>query len=381
MKFLKGIIKKMESVAVITEFNPFHNGHALLARQVKEAFPDHALIAIMSGSTVQRGELAVYDKYERAKTAVINGFDAVLELPFPFSCSAGEQFASAGVYIANAIGASVLAFGSECGDLDALSTCASELSEPEFVSALEAFCENNREMSVPEARAHVYLTMYGKELPIKSNDILGIEYLRAIFGKLYPITPYVIHRTENFTATDSRMALKNGDEKELERLIPKDAAYTEMNKGLRGISGLILGALRLGFGNDSGNGIVNAMRTCAERSAGFEGFVSMLPTKTYTMARLRREMIACLFSVTEADKNDIPAFTTLLAANKTGQRYLSSVKKTLRIPILTRYSDAKVLGERGKAQLERAVRADSVYCLAFDHPVTPVPFKTPYIEK
>ena len=381
MKFLKGIIKKMECVAVITEFNPFHNGHALLARQVREAYPDHALIAIMSGNTVQRGELAVYDKYERAKTAVMNGFDAVLELPFPFSCSAGEQFASAGVYIANAVGASVLAFGSECGDLDALSTCAGELSDPEFVSALNAFCEKNREISVPEARSHVYLTVYGKELPARSNDILAIEYLRAIFGNLYPIKPHVIHRTENFTATDSRSALKNGDRKELVRLLPENTAYTEMNKGLRGLSGLILGSLRLGVGSDNGNGIVNALRTCAERSAGFEGFVSMLPTKTYTMARLRREMIAYLFSVTDADKNGIPAFTALLAANKRGQQYLSSVKKALRIPILTRYSDAKALGERGKAQLERAVRADSVYCLAFDHPVTPMPFKTPYIEK
>lgn len=371
----------MECVAVITEFNPFHNGHALLARQIKEQFPDRAIIAIMSGSTVQRGELAVYDKYERAKTAVMNGFDAVLELPFPFSCSAGEQFARAGVYIANAIGASTLAFGSECGDLEALTVCANELSSPDFIAALGAFCEKNRDVSVPEARSHVYLTMYGKELPVKSNDILGIEYLRAIFGNLYPLTPFVIHRTENFTATDARKALKSGDGSEKMRLLPENTAYTEMNKGLCGISELILGTLRLGIGEDNGNGIVNAMRYCAERSGGFEGFVSMLPTKTYTMARLRREMIAYLFSVTDDDKNEIPAFTSLLAANKTGQQYLSSIKKSARIPILTRYSDAKALGERGRAQLDAALRADSVYCLAFGHPVTPMPFRTPYIEK
>ena len=371
----------MECVAVIAEFNPFHNGHALLAAQIRQKYPDSAIVAIMSGNTVQRGEFAVYDKYERAKTAINNGFDAVLELPFPFSCSAGEQFARAGVYIANAIGASVLAFGSECGDVEALSLCAQRLSDTEFLSAFKAFAENNREISVPEARSHVYLTMYDESLPTLGNDVLGIEYIRAIVSNLYPITPCVIHRTENFTATDARKAIKNSITSEKERLLPSNNYFTELNHGLGGISDLLLGALRLDFGTDNGNGIVNALKDCAQKSGSFEGFVSMLPTKTYTMARLRREMIAYLFSVTDADKNDLPAFTVLLSANKLGQAYLSQVKKKLRIPIITRRSETKVLSERGKRQLEKAERADSVYCLGFPYPVTPMYFKTPYMEK
>lgn len=371
----------MQCVAVIAEFNPFHNGHALLAKQIKERFPDHALVAIMSGNTVQRGEFSVFDKYDRAMTAVKNGFDAVLELPFPFSCSAGEQFARAGVFIADAVGASVLAFGSESGDLEALSKCASELSDASFLTAFNAYCEANRDISVPEARAHVYLTVYGREIPTKSNDILAVEYLRAITEGLYPITPFVIHRTENFTATDARKALKNGDETEKKRLLPTFSSGFEQNGGLRAQSSLILGALRLGFGNDSGNGIVNAMRSCAERAGSFEGFVSSLPTKTYTMARLRREMIAYLFSVSDGDKNVQPSYTVLLAANKKGQAYLSTVKKTARIPILTRMSDAKALSGYARSYLDKAIACDGVYCLGFDRPVTPMPFKTPYIEK
>lgn len=373
----------MDAVAVICEFNPFHNGHALLAKQIKEKYPEHALIAVMSGNTVQRGDFAIYDKYERAKTAVMNGFDAVIELPFPFSCSAGEQFARAGVYIANAIGASILAFGSESGDIEALTKCAGNLSSPEFLKAFSDFSTQNREISIPEARAHVYLTMYGSDLPQKSNDILALEYLRAIFDGMLPIDPCVIHRTEKFSATEARKALKSNDYSEISRLIPDNVQeiHAKINGGMRKISDLLIGALRIGFGQDNGNGIVNAMRSCAEKSGSFEGFVSLLPTKTYTMARLRREMIAYLFSVTDDDRNEIPAFTILLAANKIGQNYISSVKKKLRIPIITRYSDSKVLGERGTKQLERAICADRVYCMGFEYPVTPIPFKAPYMEK
>jgi hypothetical protein len=99
------------------------------------------------------------------------------------------------------------------------------------------------------------------------------------------------------------------------------------------------------------------------------------------MARLRREIIAYLLGVTDDDKNENPAYTTLLAANKMGQAYLSEIKKSLTLPVLTKYSDAKNLDAFGTNQLEKAITADSIYCLGFRHPANPLPFKTPYIEK
>ena len=373
----------MKCVAVIAEFNPFHNGHALLASSIREAFPDHAIIAIMSVNTVQRGDFAIFDKYERAKTAVLNGFDAVIELPFPFSCSAGEQFARAGVYIADAIGASVLAFGSECGDVKLLTECAENLSSAEFNEQFDMYTARNRDVSVINARIDTYMTVYNKDLPVGSNDILGIEYIKAINAAMSPMEPFVIHRTENFRATDARIALKRADQKETDRLLCAEGrtdAY-EMNKGLVAFSELVLGALRLDFGNDNGNGIVNAMKACARQSGGFEGFISLLPTKTYTMARLRREMISYLFGVTDDDKNRAPGYTVLLAANKRGQRYISEAQKGFKIPLVTRMADTKSFTEEQSAQLEAAIKADSVYCLGFGHPVAPTPFKTPYMEK
>lgn len=373
----------MECVAVIAEFNPFHNGHALLARQIKEAYPEHALIAIMSGNTVQRGDFAILDKYDRAKIAVQNGFDAVVELPFPYSCSAGEQFARAGVYIADAIGAGVLAFGSECGDLAALTECAANLSSPEFLEQLDAYTARYRDISVITARNDVYLTVYDKELPVGSNDILALEYLKALSLDMSPITPYVVHRTENFRATDARAALKTADTEELKRLLPngQNISASELHKGIYGLSSLILGALRLDFGRDNGNGIVNSMKSCAKQAGSFDGFVSLLPTKTYTMARLRREMIAYLFGVNDDIKNEKPGYTVLLAANKKGQNYIASARKGFRIPLVTRMAETRDFDASQRAQLERAAVCDSVYSLGFAYPVSPMPFKTPYIEK
>ncbi len=370
----------MKSIAVICEFNPFHNGHALLAREIKKAFPEHVIIAVMSGNTVQRGDFAIFDKYERAKVAVSNGFDAVFELPFPYSCSAGEQFARAGVYIANALGAEVLAFGSESGDVDGIVECAENLDAPEFIKLMNEYAERNRDASVIAARENAYLTCYGKELPCGSNDILGIEYIRAIRGGLYPIEPFVIHRTENFRATDARIAIKKGNVAEKQRLLPTEQSL-EMNMGLAGISDFILGALRADMRSDNGNGIVNALKTCAKKSGSFDAFISLLPTKTYTMARLRREIIAYLLDVTDADKNEAPSYTVLLAANKTGQKYLSESKKSIGLPVLTKYSDAKDFDASASVQLEKAIMADSVYCLGYKFPVNPISFKTPYIEK
>jgi predicted nucleotidyltransferase len=370
----------MKSVAVICEFNPFHNGHALLASEIKKAYPDHAVIAIMSGNTVQRGDFAIFDKYERAKIAVLNGFDAVVELPFPFSCSAGEQFARAGVCIANSLMASVLAFGSECGSIKTLTEYANNLDNPDFINSMNKYARSNRDTSVIYARENAYQNYYGKALPSGSNDILGIEYLRAINNKHYPIKAHVIHRTENFRATDARTAIRKGDISEKTRLLSYSENF-DVNAGLTGISDFLLGAFRVDIRLDNGNGIINALKSCAKKAGSFDEFVSLLPTKTYTLARLRREMIAYLLGITDSDKNEKPSYTVLLAANKTGQQYLSEIKKSISMPVLTKYSDAREFDGLAKMQLEKAITADSIYCLGYNHSVTPIPFKTPYIEK
>ena len=111
----------MKLAAIIAEYNPFHNGHKYQINKARKLLgEDTAIIAIMSGNFTQRGDLAIADKTVRAKLAVMEGVNLVLELPFPFSCSTAEIFAKSGVSIASSIGADYLVFGSECGNIDTI---------------------------------------------------------------------------------------------------------------------------------------------------------------------------------------------------------------------------------------------------------------------
>ena len=137
----------MKTVAIISEYNPFHNGHLYQIEKVREHFGDDtAIIAIMSSNFTQRGDVAIMDKWARAESAVRCGVNLVLELPFPYSMSSAEFFAKAGVHIADSIGVvDVIAFGSESGDITHLVETARNLSSRELdkeIARLAADCDN-----------------------------------------------------------------------------------------------------------------------------------------------------------------------------------------------------------------------------------------------
>ncbi len=370
----------MKAVAIICEYNPFHRGHEYLISSVKEKIPDCTVISVMSGNTVQRGELSVCGKYERARCAVLGGSDLVLELPFPFSCSAGEQFARAGVFIASQVGAEYLAFGSENGDIESLKIHAEKLLSDDFDKKLGEYAKSNPKTSFVRLRVQAYREMFGCDLPSGGNDMLGIEYIKSIISGGYNIEPFALLRASDYSATQSRQALFDGDKDEAKRLISDNFVPKRLHPGLCGISKLILGNLRLGRVSDNGNGIFNALSACAEKTNSYDEFLSLLPTSVYTAARLRREIIASLFGVTDKMRNEKPTFTVLLGASKRGTEYLNSVRRTIDFPILTKNSDISSYPKISKEQIDLCKRVDSIYSLAGDTESTAF-FEKPFIIK
>ena len=369
----------MKAVAVICEYNPFHNGHICLLREIKKAFPEYATISVMSGSAVQRGDFAVQGKYVRAERALKNGSDLVFELPFPFSVSAAEQFAKAGVYISRSVKADVLAFGSESGDLTALKRAAERLGSSCFEAELKKEIASAPDESFISLRERAYKNLYGEKLFDSGNDILALEYLKNT-EKYRDIVPFAVHRTAPFSATAARKAMFGEDLEEIERLFPEKRVRGETHGGLKELSQLVLGYLRLAKSGDTGSGIRNAIKQAAVRASDFDSFVNGLPTKTYTLARLRREIIAMLFDVTEEEKNAVPEYTVLLGATEKGLLYLSEKKKDISLPLLTKKADARMLSERGRAQLEKAELCDSIFALGMKKEIGAF-FKTPIILK
>ncbi|MBQ5390363.1 MAG: nucleotidyltransferase family protein, partial [Clostridia bacterium] len=188
-------------IAIIAEYNPLHNGHAYQIEKVRRTFGEDACITvILGGIFAQRGEPYIAPPYIRAEAAIHAGADLVVELPFPFSSAPASIFARAGVEIAEKIGASVLAFGSECGDLAMLETALTRLDSDEMQAALAAAKEDKANAALSKTRLYpiLYKQLYGEEPLDMPNDILAIEYLRAIERTGARLTPYTLRRVGDY---------------------------------------------------------------------------------------------------------------------------------------------------------------------------------------
>ena len=347
---------------MICECNPLHEGHRHLLRRMREGGAD-AVVCVMSGDFVQRGEAAIVDCRTRAQILLDGGADLVFELPFPFCSSGADFFARAGVSILSRLGVDELWFGSECGELDRLSRLA-HIAESEVFQ--EAYAGTARS-EVGTAQQYVALLqgMEKSDRPLSSNDLLGISYLRAILSQKSTLTPHTVKREgsgyldtsvkagEYPSATALRALLKDGGVEaardyltdtcyELlkaafdEGRAPADLAYAER---------LILGAFRLmpkerteRIAELSG-GLGARMCEASQKATGLSDFLSLSATKKYPISRLQRGILFALTEIAPEDLNHAPAYSRLLAANENGYAFLASIRKTAAIPIVTRASD------------------------------------------
>ena len=378
----------MRIAAVISEFNPFHNGHRFFIDSVRKKLGDDTcIIALMSGNYTQRGEVSIADKFTRAASAIHGGVDLVLEIPFPYSASSAEFFARAGVFIADALSiVDTLAFGSECGDLERLTQAAERLCSAEFKEALTVAVEKNPNIGHARITENVFRHLYGDDggLLSRPNDILAIEYLRALLALDTKIKPLTVKRlcdyhaktlADGISASSVRKALMDSD----------PAAYTAMPEGTRECiknaceaahapaTMSRLGPILLSYfrtvtpseKDDLGHHLKNA----AIRATDFDDFLSLTATKRYTHAHLRRAIWHRYFGVTSADLYEPPAFTQVLGMNERGRLALRQAARCKRIAILTKPADARALSGAAARQALLSQKADLIYPLAMPVPV------------
>lgn len=193
----------MKAVGIIAEYNPFHNGHAYLIKQARKQTDADAVIVIMSGSFVQRGEPAIFDKYTRTRAALACGADLVLELPVWCATASAELFAAGAVAQLTAAGCDFLCFGSECGNLSLLQQVAKLLAEepPAYRDHLQTALRTG--LSYPAAvmkaashtiEGHWALSDQLPALLSSPNNLLSIEYLKAIYRQHSSMQPVTIQR-------------------------------------------------------------------------------------------------------------------------------------------------------------------------------------------
>lgn len=404
----------MKVAAIISEYNPFHLGHEYQIIKLREMLgEDTTVIAIMSGNYTQRGEIAIADKTVRAKAAVECGVNLVLELPFPFSMSSAEFFAKSGVKIAEKIGVvDYLVFGSESGDISELSDIASVLSSSEYQLTLDSLSSSAeyKDCGYPELCQAALSKVYGKEIPreyFTPNNILAIEYLKAISALGAKITPITVRRegagyldiinpmNEFQSASAIREELLSGNISAL-NFVPENARNIYLNaidedKMPSDVSRLdlsVISSLRLSSPtadvdiHDATGGLYNRLCEMSAEANSISSLTAIADTKKFTRARIRRAIWNTYFGVTSSDVWALPSYTQVLAMDSIGRSVLKRIKKVSDFPVITKPSSYKELSDGVIKQKELSNKADSIYGLTLKNTNSgrfPLTF-TPYVK-
>lgn len=343
----------MKVLGIIAEYNPFHNGHLYHLRESKESIGADFVIAVMSGNFVQRGEPALINKWERAKVAVDNGIDLIIELPVAFACNNSELFAKGAVEILNGLGCVThISFGSEEGTLDRLKVISDILvAENElFRKVLKESLEKGN--SFAKARERAVNSAAGidfSEIIKGSNNILAIEYLKQLQLTESEIKPMTLKRkgpgyndkgsSGNFaSATHIRDILKT--EGNVGSYIPEITLNSIKKQGsllyLEDFYQLIVGRLLQMSNNELkeiysvSEGLENRIKNQIRKSEDINKLVEAIRTKRYTETRIKRVLIHSLLNLNKHNVNEIVNnkinYCRVLGFNDKGAKLLRHIK-------------------------------------------------------
>ena len=371
----------MNSLGLVVEYNPFHNGHKYHLEKSKEITNATHTVAIMSGSFLQRGEPALFDKYTRAEMAVKNGVDLVIELPTLYACQSAEIFSHGAVATLNSLNCvNSLCFGSEEGNIDILQTISEILvKEPsDFKTTLKNFLDEGIVFPVARSKAlyeyiknNHLLELSEDELQQvlnSSNNILGIEYIKSLIKLNSSIKPYTITRiASKYNSTDiesnicSATAIRNSlkdntDLKLIENVVPLHT-FNEINHKINTnfnpvfdymfydllSSTIIRDVDNLTKYFEVNEGIENKIYSNVFTSKNLEELINSTKSKRYTMTKIKRTLNNILLGINRDDvikvkDLDRVPYIRILAFNNKGREIIKKIKTSSDIEIITKFS-------------------------------------------
>ncbi len=341
--------------AVVCEYNPFHKGHQYQLELAKEDLGLDAIVGIMSGNYVQRGDVAIYPKEVRARAAIACGMDLVLELPAVLTLQSAERYARNAILTLNALGCvDTLFFGAECTDIDLLIRIAKTLVDEDtpFQDALKSGLSQG--LSFATARAEAIRTVIGNasaEFLSRPNNILGVEYLKALLRCNSSITPVALPRkgadhdateaTDGFASASAIRAEIQKDGNYMDYLPQKALAlYGEENPAsIEQMEKAILSRLclmskeELGKTVDVSEGLENAIKREALTADCLADLIDGVKSKRYAYSRIRRLLLNAYLGITKEDANLLPSYIRVLDFNEKGREVLNLARKTATLPL------------------------------------------------
>lgn len=391
-------------LGIVAEYNPFHNGHLYHLEQAKKITGSNYTVAIISGNFTQRGSTSLFDKWSKAKTALQCGVDLVIELPVLYSISSAENFADGAIKILDSLKVlDYIAFGAETANVDILNSIADVLlREPkEYKSLLSQ--ELQKGFSFPKARQNAlvaYLNDSRKYATVLSspNNILGVEYLKALKKYRSRIKPIAIERYEagyndlGYTAniasaTAIRNMVKNNGFEILKNLMPAPSYATLMEAiknghlvpdlsvfekqiiyNLRRMSTFQITQLP-----DVSEGLEFALKNTANSCSNLVDFLNIIKSKRYTSTRIQRILLYSLLGITKKDMDlskKVQPYVRVLGFNERGKFLLSEIAKANpKLEIVTsvkKFYDA-TSNKNLKAMIDKDIEATNVYTIGYDN--------------
>ena len=358
---------ELKIVGIVAEYNPFHTGHRYhIAETRRRIGGDCAVVAVMSGNFVQRGECAVTDKWTRAQMALEGGADLVLELPTVWAAASAEQFAFGAVSILNMAGADTISFGSESGDSAALRRAAEALNSPAFQSALRTHLDQGLPFAVCRQRAvEELIGADGAACLSNPNDNLGVEYLKA--AQRLDFHPDVIAVTRVGAAHDGGDHPEYPSASHVRRQIlageypmenPASLTYNE-----RGILTILRGvkAEDLAQLPDSGEGLDRRLYEAIRKAEALEQVYDLTKSKRYAHARIRRMVLWAALGLKESDRPEQVPYLRVLGANERGRAVLKAIPEE--VSVITKPSHGK-----GLPLMELEARCTDFYAMCRKQP-------------
>ena len=380
----------MKAVGLVTEYNPFHNGHLYHLNKAIELTGVDISVAVMSGDFVQRGEPAVLDKYTRTSMALNSGVNLVVELPVNYAVSSAESFAAGALKVLDYIKADSIAFGSESGDIERLSKLAHILCDNEDTLYKEISKYTANGISYAAARQKVVEKLTDKDtaaLLTSSNNILAVEYLKAIIKNNYAIKPYTVQRQgDSYNDTDIRSEYASATALRENLKADNISEYIPVKAGLILSSNtnyiypdditevLFTRLLDILFASsyDKNVFIENVMqypdvnkeiagrlyksamdmitRTVQQMSESkdngafsFGSLCEHIKTKEVSLSRIKRALVRITLGLDKKhmEKYSNAPYIRVLGFDKKGQEYLSYIRKTVEVPLITKTADYK----------------------------------------
>ena len=391
-------------IGIVSEYNPFHNGHLYHLQKSLQMTHSSYSVAIISGNFTQRGSTSLVDKWVKTEIAIKNGIDLVIELPLLYSISSAENFAEGAIKILDSLKIiDYISFGSESGDISTLNMISDILlQEPETYKNILSQ-ELSKGLSFPKARENALL-MYLNNIQESSNilsypnNILGIEYLKALKKIKSSIIPVTIKRYEAgyhdttysgniASGTAIRNIIKNNDWNILKKVVPENTFNTLLKNikighiipDLSVFEKQIIYNLRkmsipeIAELPDVNEGLENAIKNAADSCNSIVEFLNIIKSKRYTNTRLQRILLYSLLGITKKDINlskNVTPYIRVLGFNNNGKYLISELAKANpKLEIITsvkKYMDNSK-NKNSIYMLEKDIWATNVYTIGYEY--------------